>query len=148
MVRIMVAGHSVIVVVCALVALAVNTAEAGQRHKWWKTGDIKIELQISDEQSMTIEEIYQAAQPKLLLLMQELNDVGQVLSELIDTDNTEESNVVRQIDRVETARAALGKERLLMIYRMSRELSIAQRAGLKEWMDTNRHRSRRALSNR
>ena len=138
----------VTVLVFALLALGVNGAEAGQRHKWWGTGDIKTELQISDEQSATIEEIYQAVQPKLLSLMQALKGESQVLSELIDADDTEESDVARQIDRVETARGALGKERLLMIYRMNRALSVPQRAGLREWTDTNRRRSQRAPSNR
>ncbi len=113
-------------------------SEGGQRHKWWQSGDIKTELRITDEQSESIEHIYQEAQPTLRSLMRGLNSEEKVLSGLIDAEDGTESDVARQIDKVETARGALGKERLLMIYRMHRELSAEQRAGLRDWMRESR----------
>jgi Spy/CpxP family protein refolding chaperone len=125
----------------------VPSSEAGQRHKWWQSGDIKSELRISDEQSESIEQIYQKAQPTLRSLMRGLNSEEKVLSVMIDAADGTESDVAQQIDKVETARGALGKERLLMIYRMHRELSADQRAGLREWMRESR-RSRSSTRER
>ena len=126
----------------ALLAVAllvmVPPSEGGQRHKWWESGDIKTELRITDEQSESIEQLYQDAQPTLRLLMRGLNSEEKVLSRLIDAADGEESDVARQIDKVETARGALGKEWLLMIYRMHRELSVGQRAGLRDWQRESR----------
>lgn len=129
-------------------AVAVIPADARQRHKWWEPGDLKAELGITDVQSDAIEVVYQKARPKLRTLMETLNSEEEALSGLIDAEDAEETDVAALIDRVEAARGALGKERLLMVYRMHRELSLEQRAGLREWMDENRRRTRRSPSSR
>ena len=131
----------------ALVSFA-TPADARQRHKWWESGDIKAELGITDDQSEAIEEVYQSARPTLRTLMESLNVEEKSLSVLIDAADTGEADVAAQIDIVEAARGALSKERLLMVYRMHRELSIEQRFGLREWMDENRRRPRRSPSSR
>lgn len=131
----------------ALASLA-TPADAGQRHKWWESGDIQAELGITDDQSEAIEEVYQSARPTLRALMETLNAEEESLSVLIDATDTREADVAAQIDSVEAARGALSKERLLMVYRMHRELSIEQRFGLREWMDENRRRPRRSPSSR
>ena len=125
-------------VILVSVLVIVPSTEGGQRHKWWQSGDIKTELQITDEQSESIEQIYQDAQPTLRSLMRGLNSEEKVLSGLIDAADGKESDVAQQIDKVETARGALGKERLLMIYRMHRELSAEQRSALRDWMRESR----------
>ena len=125
-------------VVPLVILVIVPSTEGRQRHKWWQSGDIKTELQITDEQSESIEQIYQEAQPTLRSLMRGLNSEEKVLSELIDAADGKESDVAQQIDKVETARGALGKERLLMIYRMHRELSAEQRSALRDWMRESR----------
>ena len=137
-----------LLVIVSTLVVAVSPADARQRHKWWESGDIKAELSITDEQSKAIEELYQTARPNLRALMDTLHTEEEALSELIDAAHTQETDVAEQIDKVEAARGALSKERLLMVYRMHRELSIEQRAGLREWMDQNRGRTRRAPSSR
>ena len=137
-----------IIVTVSVLIVAVRPADARQRHKWWESGDIKAELNITDEQSEAIEEVYQTARPNLRALMDTLNTEEGALSLLVDADDSRETQVTEQIDKVEAARGALGKERLLMVYRMHRELSIEQRAGLREWMDQNRQRTRRLPSSR
>ena len=134
--------------IVSVLTVSVSPADARQRHKWWESGDIKGDLSITDEQSNAIEEVYQAARPNLRALMDTLSGEEEALSLLIDADHALESDVTEQIDKVEAARGALGKERLLMIYRMHRELSIEQRTGLREWMDQNRRRTRRSPSRR
>ena len=131
-----------LLVVVSVLIVAASPADA-QRHKWWESGDIKAELNITDDQSEAIEDVYQTTRPNLRTLMDALNTEEEALSLLIDGDHAREADVTAQIDKVEAARGALGKERLLMIYRMHRELSVEQRAGLREWMEENRRRPRR-----
>ena len=132
-----------LLVVVSVLIVAVGPADARQRHKWWESGDIKAELDITDEQSDAIEDVYQTTRPHLRTLMDTLSAEEEALSLLIDADHAPEADVAVQIDKVEAARGALSKERLLMIYRMHRELSVDQRAGLREWMEQNQRRPRR-----
>lgn len=134
--------------IVSVLTVSVSHANAGQRRKWWESGDIKVELNITDEQSNAIEELYQTAQPNLRALMDTLSSEEESLSLLIDADHAQESIVTEQIDKVEAARGALSKERLIMIYRMRRELSIEQRTDLRERIDQNRRRSRPSSQNR
>ena len=127
-----------LIVLLTILSITALQAEAAQRHKWWSAGDIKTELEITDEQSETLENIYQTARRKLQTLMQTLNREETALSLLIDEVSAQESDVAKQIDEVEVARGALSKERLLMIYRMRQELSIDQRDLLKTWLGTSR----------
>ena len=137
-----------IIITVSVLVVAVSPADARQRHKWWESGDIKAQLDITDEQSEAIEEVYQTARPNLRALMDTLDTEEGALSLLIDADDSRETDVTAQIDKVEAARGALSKERLLMVYRMHRELSVEQRSGLREWMDQNRRRTRRPPSSR
>ena len=127
-----------LLVLLSVLSITVLQPEAAQRHKWWSAGDLKTELEITDEQSTTLETIYQTAQRQLQPLMQALNREEKALSILIDEASAQESDVVKQIDEVEVARGALSKERLLMLYRMRQELSIDQRDQLKNWLASNR----------
>ena len=61
--------------------------------------------------------------------------------------NVQEIDVTRQIDRVEATRSELSKTRILMVFRMYRVLSAAQRETLDEWR-ARANDDRRPSSNR
>jgi Spy/CpxP family protein refolding chaperone len=104
-----------IIVTASVLIVGVSSADARQRHKWWESGDIKAELNITDEQSEAIDEAYQTARPNLRALMDTLNTEGGALSLLVDADDSRETDITEQIDKAEAARGALSKERLLMV---------------------------------
>ena len=139
---------------CSLAAFATltlviaNSAEARQRHRWWQSTEMKAELGLTDEQSESLEDIYQSSLPDLRSLMQELNQEEAELSELIDAMEADEWEITLQIDKVESARSALSKTRILMLYRMHRELSLDQRDAMREWNENNGRRPRRPSPNR
>lgn len=110
------------------------TAEGGQRHRhrWWKSGEIKAELQISDAQSASIEEIYSSTVPALRALMNTLDQEEHQLSRHIADMNIAEWELTLQIDKVEAARSALSKKRILMLYHIRQELTPDQRAELRD----------------
>ena len=53
----------------------------------------------------------------------------------------EEWEVTLQIDKVESARGALSKTRILMLYRMHKELSATQLDGLHDLRDRRRSKA-------
>ena len=112
--------------VIGMVILLFSPAEAAQRYKWWASDRVKAELGLTEEQSEELEEVFQATQPQLKELMQELNHEEEELSLILHAMEAEEWEVTRQIDKAESARSALSKARILMLYRMHRELSREQ----------------------
>ncbi len=138
------ANSAAVVSLMAAVTLAGAsiTVEAGQRHKWWESGEIRTRLDITDNQATAIEDIYTEARPVMQSLMKALDNEENELSHLIADMNVAEWELTLQIDKTEAARSALSKKRILMIYHMRQELTPKQRTGLKELQDSRRRESR------
>ena len=126
------------VVILLLVLTATAPARAQRRHKWWQSPEVKAELGLTDAKSAVLDEIFQSTRPKQRELMEELQREEGRLSDLIRAMEAEEEEVTRQIENVERVRSALSKTRILMLYRMHRELSVDQRTALHDWMGRNR----------
>ena len=134
-----------------LLTLALGTAtpaDATQRHRWWHSAELRAELGLSEEQAAGLQGIFQRALPDLHRLAREFSQEEDALSTLIDAMEANEWKVTLQIDKVEAARSALSKTRTLMLYRMHRELSAAQRDALRDWSDRNRRHQRRSPQSR
>lgn len=123
-----------LVVVAATAVVAAG--EQGRRpHRWWQSTDVKALLELTDEQSASLDKIYRKALPKLRESMRRLNAEERTLSQLVGDMDVEEIDVTRQIDRVEATRSELSKTRILMVFRMHRVLTQPQRDDLDEWME-------------
>ena len=111
------------------------------RRPWWIDDTARAELGITDQQSASIDQVWQKSLPTLREARQRLDKLEDVLSQMI-VDAADEEAVVAQIERVESARAEGNKARTLMLYRMNRLLTPDQRVKLKamhERMDASRH---------
>ena len=123
----------------ALVLLVAWPLSAGQRRsKWWRSEKVKSEIHLTDEQSARVEQIYEAARPKLRAAMRKLGHEETELSRLIEEMRADEVEIVVQIERVEAARSALSRARILMIYRMHRVLEKEQDEALRTLWDRER----------
>ena len=121
-----------LVVVAATAVVAAG--EQGRRpHRWWQSTDVKALLELTDEQSATLDRIYRKALPKLRESYRRQNAEEAALSQLVGDMDVEEIDVTRQIDRVEATRSELSKTRFLMLFRMLRVLTQDQRDGLDAW---------------
>jgi Spy/CpxP family protein refolding chaperone len=98
-----------------------------QPFKWWQSDRIKPEIGLTADQSTHIEEIFQSMRPKLTAGKDDLDRLEKRLSAAIGDDAVSEAEVMKQVDRVETARAELAKVRTLMFFRMHRVLTPEQR---------------------
>lgn len=130
----------VVLFVGAMMAMAVTSVEASSSeqerrpHRWWTSDEVKTLLELSDDQSGRLGEIYQRTLSKQRESMRRLKAEERALSLLIGDMNVEEIDVTRQVDRVEAARSELSKTRTLMVFRMYRVLTESQRTKLSEWM--------------
>ena len=134
-----------------LLVLTPSALEANEQgrvpHRWWHSEEVRTELHLTDEQSASLDRIYQQTLPKQRESMGRLKSEETALSQLIGDMTVQEIDVTRQIDRVEVTRSELSKTRILMVFRMYRVLSAAQRETLDEWR-ARENDGRRPSSNR
>jgi Spy/CpxP family protein refolding chaperone len=102
-----------------------------QRFKWWQTEQTKKELGLTNDQSSKIEEIWQAAVPRLQATFQDIDRYDQQLSKLLSANETTEMDVIRQLNLVQVAKNEADRQRTLMLFRMQRVLNFDQRMKLK-----------------
>ncbi|HVH27363.1 MAG TPA: Spy/CpxP family protein refolding chaperone [Vicinamibacterales bacterium] len=110
-------------------ALAVPRTVSAQPMQWWKLEPVKNEIGLTSEQSTRIEGIFQESMVELRQKKTELDHLEGKLSNLIET-MADEAQVTRQIDRVESVRAAMNKARTLMLLHIRQVLSGEQRVKL------------------
>ena len=96
---------------------------------WWRDAQFQKDLSLSPEQSARIDSVFQSSVTLLRQKKAELDQQEAELSRLIAA-NAEEAVVVRQVDKVETIRATLNKNRTLMLLHMRQVLSPDQRVRL------------------
>ena len=132
---------------CSLLVLALQaTASATQSYKWWLSDDVRQELQLSDEASTRIEEIFQGTVPELRSGWRELDVLEKKFDKLVSQNDVTEAEVAHDLEHLEAARGELRTTRTMMLFKMHRELTAEQRAQLKaynEWRrDERRNRDR------
>jgi Spy/CpxP family protein refolding chaperone len=106
------------------VAILLAVPVAGQGFKWWQSDVYKRELGLTAEQSRRLEDIFQAAVPNLRVQKRALDQAEAEFERLIEKGD--DSVVMEQVGRVETARAELNTSRTMMLLRMRRALTADQ----------------------
>ena len=98
-------------------------------YAWWKSEAVQKELNLSADQAARIDKIWETTRPELRQESDEMMRLEAKLSHLFEID-ADEATLARQIDRVETARAAANKTRSLMLMQMRKVLTPNQRTRL------------------
>jgi len=111
----------------AMVLAFAAPAVAQPSFRWWRAADVQKELTLSTEQIARIDEIFRTTIDRQRQNKDVLDQLEARLSTLIEAD-ANEPDVVKQIDKVEAARATLNKERTLMLLHMRQVLTPEQRA--------------------
>ena len=109
--------------ICALVLLTAGPIHA-QGFKWWQSDRYKTELMLTADQSRRLEEIFQNALPTLRAQKKTLDGAEAELERLVQRGD--DSAVMSQVARVESARAELNTSRTLMLLKMRRLLTSDQ----------------------
>ena len=97
--------------------------------KWWIDSQLRSELAITDQQSAAIEQVWQRSLAQRAETRDRLEKADAVLQKMI-LDGADEAAFTAQLDRVEAARLEANKARMLMLYRMNKQLTQDQRAKL------------------
>ncbi len=124
-------------VIALLVLFAVPAAAGPQQRgfpKWWQ-GDQAKELGLTGEQSNRIEDIFQNSLPRIRLAMDDWETAQRDLDRLVAGDKTTETDVVRQLNKVQAYGNEVNRQRTLMAFRFYRELTPDQRLKVKAMFD-------------
>ena len=108
-------------------APAAGSSQQPSLRGWWRNEAIVKDLGLTSDQTARINTIFETTMPELRQDREELERLEAKLSRMIQDDRNDEATLSRQIDRVETARAAGNKTRSLMLTRMYRVLTREQR---------------------
>jgi Spy/CpxP family protein refolding chaperone len=111
------------IVISFAVLLTVALPVAGQG-KWWQTEEYKRELRLTPEQSKRLEDVFQAAVPRLKSLKKALDQAESEFERLLERGD--DGSVMDQVERVEAARFELNKSHTLMKLDMKRVLTAEQ----------------------
>ena len=115
-------GQFAVVVTVALLFLAQPSAAQGS--KWWQSDQYKRELGLTTEQSKRLEDIFQAAIPKLKADKKALDLAEAEFEKLLERGD--DGSVMDHVERVEAARAELNKDHTLMMLKMKKVLTTDQ----------------------
>ena len=99
---------------------------------WWNDEVSKKELGLTAAQVKAIDDIYLSSKDELATYRDSWDRERKELDRMIAEAKVEQWQVLRQIDRMETARSNNNKTFLMMLYRMNRQLTVEQRVKLQE----------------
>jgi Spy/CpxP family protein refolding chaperone len=105
------------------------------KHKWWRSDEMRAEFGITDAQSIEIEKIFQSFYGALKSGMEDVDANQQKVSKMLADASASEVDVIAAIDRLEGAKAGLGRTRNLRLYRMYRVLTPEQRVKVKKFQE-------------
>jgi Spy/CpxP family protein refolding chaperone len=125
--------RSIAVVTLLLMALAAAPGGAAPRLKWWQSKAAVTTLGLTASQVERIETIFEQTRPDRLRLQGTLDDLEAAFRRAMDdNDYARAEDLVAQ---VESARMAHNIARTMMLIRISRVLTHAQRAKLRDIRD-------------
>jgi Spy/CpxP family protein refolding chaperone len=111
-----------------------KAAEAAKaKMKWWRSDEMRAEFGITDAQSVELERIFQSFVAALKSGMMDVDRYQKDVSKLMAEPSASEVDVIQAINRLEAAKADLGRTRSLMLFRMYRVLSPEQREKVKKF---------------
>jgi Spy/CpxP family protein refolding chaperone len=96
---------------------------------WWRADNMRKELGLTNDQATKIDQIWRERLPQAQQDKDRLDRLEGRLSRLIESDASE-TEVMLQAEHVESLRAAMNKDRILMLVRMRQVLTPDQRVKL------------------
>jgi Spy/CpxP family protein refolding chaperone len=95
-----------------------------QGFKWWMSDQYKRELNLTQEQSRKLEEIFQGSLPALRTQKKSLDEAEKQFQQAMERENY--TVVMDRVDQLEAARATLNRTRTMMLVNMRKLLTTEQ----------------------
>ena len=99
----------------------------GHHGKFWKKGDVRRKLGLTEDQVGSLEQIFARNQHTLVDLEADVKKKRADFEGLLADDRNDDNRIMAEVDLLEQARANLGKARVTMLLAMRRILTPAQR---------------------
>ena len=103
----------------------------GHHGKFWKKGDVRRKLGLTEDQVGSLEQIFARNQQTLVDLEADVKKKRADFEGLLADDRNDDNTIMAEVDLLEQARANLGKARVTMLLAMRRILTPAQREKLR-----------------
>lgn len=100
------------------------------RYKWWADEKAMAAAGFGPEQGAQIDRIFHEAIDRMRPIREEVMQLQKQLNQTIDANVADVAVFARQVDKIETKRAELNKQRLVMLYGMHRVLTPEQNTKL------------------
>ncbi len=100
------------------------------RYKWWADEKAMAAAGFGAEQGAQIDRIFHEAIDRMRPIREEVMQLQKQLNQTIDANVADVAVFARQVDKIETKRAELNKQRLVMLYGMHRVLTPEQNTKL------------------
>jgi periplasmic protein CpxP/Spy len=139
----------IVLLAAALTAVAVPGGAGdwpgGGMHKgkFWRRDKVRDRLELTDDEIDKLENVVARNRDSLEDLETGVKRERATLDTLLRDDGTSEAAVLAQVDRVEQARARLGKARVTMLLEMRNILTPEQRRRLATLHDKHQHKGER-----
>jgi Spy/CpxP family protein refolding chaperone len=102
----------------------------GHHGKFWKRGDVRRRLDLSEDQVRSLEQIFARNEQTLADLEADVKKKRADFDALLADDQDDDRRIMAEVDLLEQARANLGKARVTMLLAMRKILTPEQRAKL------------------
>jgi len=99
----------------------------GHHGKFWKKGNVRRKLELTEDQVRSLEQIFARNQHTLVDLEADVKKKRADFEGLLADDRNDDNRIMAEVDLLEQARANLGKARVTMLLAMRRILTPAQR---------------------
>jgi Spy/CpxP family protein refolding chaperone len=119
--------------IAALGHLSISVSAQGYR--WWQSGAVRRELELTAKQVDTLEALFVATLDERRALRRELDRHEEYVRQLLVRGDVDDTEAFEAITRLEATRARRNAARTMMLFRMYRVLSTAQRRALKRLTD-------------
>jgi len=103
--------------------------------EWWKDADVKKELGLTEDKARDIDRIHQDRVRLMKPFQDEYEKQREELNRLAAERTVDEATFAFQVTRVEALFSKLRESRTIMLYRISRKLSLEQNTKLREIRD-------------
>jgi Spy/CpxP family protein refolding chaperone len=110
--------------------VVIPSPAAAERFKWWESPEVQSALSLSPKQVAALERIFDTSLPERRALLTALDKSEFELEQLLKEANPDERVAAELIDRLEEARARRNVARSMLLFRMRRVLTPAQRTAL------------------
>lgn len=115
-----------------LICLVAHDATAGAgQDKWWQDPVIQRELALTADQVRTLDRLFASTHAEQRRLGKALAELEKSLQHAMATADVDDVNLARAVDELEAVRARRNTTRTLMLFRMYRTLTPAQRQRLR-----------------